>query len=597
MQTEETKRQWMHVMERRSRDCQNLKSHVVERILDETQARGYLIRTSFMDQPPPKKVQALFQILFDKASDSRQNVQVRRRSFDLMQLLRQKLDDALKVPDNLVKSKLTASSINGRQSALGSNAPTSSQTSSKPKQPLAPGPSKPVGLPSSISKKSTAGFAAASAATSNLAASSIEDNVLPRPVSQSTKRPAPSNIAPPVYQRHSEVVVHTLANKKRIAPPDDDMEMSADDENENPKQTNSTTVQQQKGPAKKVKVTAPKVQRPPPIQPVLELDPRTESHGPTSWQEFPADTIPEQESQSRFSGSRAGRPPVNLEFTKLWPGNRMLAGAGAMFEQWEPFWRIEKVVVTGVTALVQNVRWMKQPTWKQNAAFTNIPRTVVSFEIPGFRDEVLTQINWGTTKIHANNFKPNNGDMALVLRMLPITIDKKYKRANCHLWPKGTFLTVNRVPVTLIQRKQTSHDATKWEQMSHPLDLSSHIRNPQEKTSIALCCQDDTQYLCMVAICTYQPPSKLLNELLQDSNPFLLKLSREESTMKAMGYINKNSMITIDDADGDGEQGVGKLVFSLVDPITKVPMKTPVRGQRCKHWQVRLLCSRYCSRL
>ena len=431
----------------------------------------------------------------------------------------------------------------------------------------------------------------------------------------------PVDVPPPAYQRHSEIAsAKNLVTKKRPAPSnsstDSSKNLSTDDDKQdrdaNRKQkqrkltTTTTTLPQNGGPALKTttnpdtdKLRSHEVpRRHRPIQPVLQLDPRKEEHPHRpigskgslvmSQHQFPADVIADRGSTSRFSGSRTSRPPVTLEFTRQWPGNRMLADAGAAFEQWEPFWKTEQVVATGVTSVVRSVAWTKHPSWDPNSGFKNIPRTVAQFRIPPFTGRASTQIAWGTTKLHANNITPSIGDTALVLRMLPITVDRKSKRANCHLWPKGTFLMVNKVPVALNQRIQVSNDATKWEKMSYPLDLSSHIRKCNENTIVAICCQDDTQYLYMVAICRYKPPSLLLKELVHDANPYLLKMTFEESMEKAMGYMNKNSMITIDDGDdGDrGGNGAGKLVFSLVDPVTKTPMKIPVRGQRCKHWQV-----------
>jgi hypothetical protein len=431
----------------------------------------------------------------------------------------------------------------------------------------------------------------------------------------------PVDFAPPPYQRHSEIAAaKNLVTKKRSAPLNGTVGGSSNlsngddqqDRDENPKQKqrkliSTATIQHHEGPAPKAttnpdvdKISSRKVPRrlQPMIQPVLQLDTRKEDHprkqpdskisSLISLHQFPADIIAVRGSTSRFSGSRASRPPVTLEFTKQWPGNKMLADAGAAFEQWEPFWQTEKVVAAGVTSVVRNVDWMKHPSWEPNSEFKNIPRTVAHFRIPSFTGNASKQIAWGMTKIHANNIAPTVGDVVLVLRMLPITVERKYKRANCHLWPKGTFLMVNKIPVALNQRIQVSNDAAKWEKMSYPLDLSSHIRNCSENTIVAMCCQDDTQYLYMVAVCRYKPPLELLKELLHEASPFLFKMTLAESMEKAMGYMNKNSMITIDDGnDGDSrENGAGKLVFSLVDPVTKTPMKTPVRGQRCKHWQV-----------
>ena len=264
----------------------------------------------------------------------------------------------------------------------------------------------------------------------------------------------------------------------------------------------------------------------------------------------------------------------------------MLRGAGRLFEIWEPYWQVEKVIASGVTSPVEKLEWKAKPPARKDVG--NVPRTVALFDVPSLAPTDVSKISWGMLKAQATS-KPKDGDCTLLLRMLPIKRkpDENKKRANTHIWPIGTFLMINNAPVPIAQRKQASHDLSKWEYLSHPLELSYHIKNPKEQISISMCCQDATQYFYMVSVCSYKSPLTLKDRLLEPNNSFLHSLSMTESAKKAMEYINKNSMISIDDDDtGPKNDETGLLIFSLVDPVTKVLMKTPVRGQKCKHWQV-----------
>jgi hypothetical protein len=174
------------------------------------------------------------------------------------------------------------------------------------------------------------------------------------------------------------------------------------------------------------------------------------------------------------------------------------------------------------------------------------------------------------------------------------------KRADCHLWPKGTFVTVDGIAHGLTQRHQQSHDLKKWLGMCKHFDMGSVIQFPLLKsTEINICCLDTDQYYFSLALCQYRSPDFLVRKLHGlkpecDSPPrehSLQRLSLEESLQKAKQLINQPNMVVLDDDDDDQSagQGVGKFVFSLIDPLSKVPMTTPVRGKKCKHWQVRIV--------
>jgi hypothetical protein len=61
------------------------------------------------------------------------------------------------------------------------------------------------------------------------------------------------------------------------------------------------------------------------------------------------------------------------------------------------------------------------------------------------------------------------------MRALPLQRSAKEdkKRADCHLWPKGTFIEINgggnRKVAKIIQRRQQQHDPSEWKGSSHPV--------------------------------------------------------------------------------------------------------------------------------
>jgi hypothetical protein len=379
----------------------------------------------------------------------------------------------------------------------------------------------------------------------------------------------------------STAQVNSSKSNKRLLADDSDMDISADDASTGP--TNQSTGSRNgQEPPKKVPRTekfSTKI-----AYTTVVMDTKTAVSGVHKSTYFPPDRIPNSKCYSFALKARNG---VRAFYKSHWPSDEMSKSAGQLFEMWEPFWQVEQVVKSGVTSKIELLEW------EDNKRSPVRPLTVGVLDFPSLSGDLASKIDWGTNKSETGR-KPKDGDYALLLRMLPTQIDPKYKnkRSNCHLWPKGTFLTVNGEPVVLQQRIQANHDETKWEYQSHPLDLAQHIKSaPKGETTLTMCCYDRTPFLYMVAICCYKSPSTLTKGLLQPNNRFLQRLSWGESCEKAMGYIHQQSVsLDDDDRETNGQATKvdgGKLVFSLLDPVMKVPMTTPVRGIRCKHWQVR----------
>ena len=172
--------------------------------------------------------------------------------------------------------------------------------------------------------------------------------------------------------------------------------------------------------------------------------------------------------------------------------------------------------------------------------------------------------------------------------MLPLNMDYyKKKRADCHLWPKGTFLQIDDNPIEVVQRRQQSHDHQQWKGICKHLDLVERIPDPNKKIKISLFTYDTDCYAYVVGICKHRSVDTMLSELMKENGPeAITKLSNEDSIKKALTFAG-SELLGVDMED-DNTQTVGKFVFCLTCPISKQPMKIPVRGKTCKHFQVRL---------
>ncbi|KAL7542827.1 hypothetical protein ACHAXR_012179 [Thalassiosira sp. AJA248-18] len=209
-------------------------------------------------------------------------------------------------------------------------------------------------------------------------------------------------------------------------------------------------------------------------------------------------------------------------------------------------------------------------------------------------------------------------DRRLVVRTLPLQRTSKdiKKRADGHLWPKGTFLQLKRGDtekvLSILQRKQQSHAPLEWKGMSHPLDLTVDVMNTHVPIEIKLCSKevlvatnDDHakgsptlagSYALHVAICEYVAPDDLYDQLMgkvAGGDVTIPKISLRSARKMAKDYL-ANQMVSIvdsDDEDDNAKSDQGKIAggksmtFSLLCPISKTAMCTPVRGRHCKHMQ------------
>lgn len=194
-----------------------------------------------------------------------------------------------------------------------------------------------------------------------------------------------------------------------------------------------------------------------------------------------------------------------------------------------------------------------------------------------------------------------DGERRCIVRMLPLNLSDKdrKKRADTHLWPRGTFVQVGGRVAQLSQRKQQSHDASLWKGMCHVLDVTPYIPHPAQRTEVQLCTRDDGVYALQIAVCEYVSYERLFRRMVGgDQNggrPGTLRvLSYREGVDIAMRHLEA-SHVVIDDSDDDGGDGaspadgtgdkVEALTLSLLCQVSGRAMETPVRGRHCRHLQ------------
>lgn len=252
--------------------------------------------------------------------------------------------------------------------------------------------------------------------------------------------------------------------------------------------------------------------------------------------------------------------------------------AASRLREWDPFWRNIGNAAVGITSKVFNLK--PRPDVKSEYAIERAAH--IDFDIARHKVVFSMNIAWGKKVIKKN-------DAVLLLRMLPLDPGYyKKKRADCHLWPKGTFVQINERPIQLLQRKQQDHDTTLWKGMCKDLDMVEHIADPSIKHNISIFTIDKDAYIFLISLCQYRSVDEIFEMLMdQDGTQAITRLTRDESMQKAMTFAGKQMLVVDSDEEPDKEQ-LGKFVFSLTCPISKQPMKVPVRGKKCKHYQVSL---------
>ncbi|KAL3797649.1 hypothetical protein HJC23_013481 [Cyclotella cryptica] len=345
------------------------------------------------------------------------------------------------------------------------------------------------------------------------------------------------------------------------------------------------------------------------------------------------------------SGSLHPRPANSFSYNSGF----YLDGSGACLEHrvyidvqerlrtWDPYWRIvgdlgtRKVkasdsgmtfVGTRTTACVPN----RQNLTASNSSSVN-SCAVLPLNLPRVKEDSPTLfdgVKWGelaTPDPSGSRIRDHykTGDTRLIIRTLPLFRTSKdiKKRADTHIWPQGTVVQLGGksggslsdefiVPIT--QRRQEKHDEKSWKGMSHILDLTKYA-NPQHPLSIKLSSCEVVEsvqnpascvggsllsgsYAVHAAICKYVSPDDLFDMLmgLKDGGDILIPtLSERSAKVIAKDYVANQTVALIDSDDEDSgnksSDESNSLTFSLLCPIQRTPMETPVRGRNCKHLQ------------
>jgi len=252
-------------------------------------------------------------------------------------------------------------------------------------------------------------------------------------------------------------------------------------------------------------------------------------------------------------------------------------------KRYEPFWQFVGPM------RVENTSPVIQPRMKEARTALSI-RCCVGKDLVFEGTDIFSLIpkeNWGKELV-ADDMKTER--YALMIRMLPLNKSDKMKRADGHLWPKGTFLMVNGKPTQILQRRQEGHDEKSWKGVGKHLDLTPLIHDPNQELSIDMGCYDEEQYLFCLSICKYRSVDSLFSVLTTRHNKEAITyMSRQESLKKIDGFVSSRGLVLLDDDDNnnDGqEQHLGKIVFPLKCEISKKLIKVPVRGKDCRHFQV-----------
>lgn len=248
---------------------------------------------------------------------------------------------------------------------------------------------------------------------------------------------------------------------------------------------------------------------------------------------------------------------------------------GLRLKEWDPFWRNIAIVGIGVTSSVGGT-----------SPATDLIKSAAHHRVVLPLHEKLPVSQWGSKRAPV---PWKNGDTALILRMLPAKVRSyRTKRADCHLWPKGTFLQVNGTPIKIEQRNQQSHDLSEWKGLCKEVDLTELIVDPQQENMIQICCCDDQQYVYTVSQCQYRSVDELYKTLVNQANQeYITTLSYSASFEKALNFASRQMTVALDrDNEDMDEIESRKFIFTLTCPISKTRITTPVRGKSCKHFQV-----------
>jgi hypothetical protein len=246
--------------------------------------------------------------------------------------------------------------------------------------------------------------------------------------------------------------------------------------------------------------------------------------------------------------------------------------------EWDPFWSNVSIGKIGATRPIDST----------------YPWTDTIATVGGFRLDTSALGAMALSRKQISSRRWINDEYAILLRMIPLDHKEGSKRrADCHIWPKGTFLQINGVPTSLIQRRQPRCNSRQWAGISDGLNIVPLIQNPNSPSTIEIFCYDDQSYVYCASLSQYRSVDHVLWRLTKGgSQERITVVPLDESKRRAVSFAKSLVTIDIDEYDGDNAmEEQGKFNVSLKCPISKSAMQIPVRGRNCSHRQVRhILC-------
>ncbi|GMH65897.1 hypothetical protein TrRE_jg7253, partial [Triparma retinervis] len=146
-----------------------------------------------------------------------------------------------------------------------------------------------------------------------------------------------------------------------------------------------------------------------------------------------------------------------------------------------------------------------------------------------------------------------------------------------HIWPKGTDLWIDGGYQTVRQRKQQSHDRSKWLGMSYMLKVPPSSR-PGART-VVLTTSDDASYVCCVIGGLRRSDDSVVKEVEEGMETWATTRCVDDAKRWAQGR-----RVCLDGSVGGDMAGLVAR-HSLTDASSMKAIGTPVVGRGCRHTQ------------
>jgi hypothetical protein len=283
---------------------------------------------------------------------------------------------------------------------------------------------------------------------------------------------------------------------------------------------------------------------------------------------FPADN-------NKLYGGLTPRPLIRTVHTpqNMTPqGKKQIASRLAT---WYPYWKMEEILVLQQTCQLDSCDLRKASPVPVNQ--------VLGCKFRLTPNQITQITGWKTHRQHPYA----QDETRLLVQMLPLEEPSRHPekgkfkaRADIHQWPKGTLLSINGLPMPIYQRRQQGHDKAYWSGLSHFFDASAVIPDCRQEISVDACCYEDKPYAICIAICKFQTPAKLFDEIM---GKFMDTLTMKAALQKARQMTAQNMVFVEGDEEEEAENQ--SFIFKLTCAISSTLMRTPVRAKRCSHFQ------------